>query len=323
MSVHLPHPPTTAGRPAPASGAVALSHWGLMRADGADARSFLHGQLTNDVNQLGPERLRLAGFCSAKGRLQASFLVWPDGADGLMLACHAGVLPATLKRLSMFVLRAKCKLSDAGAAGWAATGLVGEVARHALASAALLEPWRQARRDGGMLLALPPVGGCARAVWVAPAGAQLPAAMDAAPLALEDWLALEVQSGLPMIEPATVDQFVPQMINFELIAGVDFRKGCYPGQEVVARSQYRGTTKRRMFLFSGAQAAAAGQEVFHSEDPSQPAGMVVNAARGLALVEVKLAAMGHGEVRLGHPDGPALTREPLPYEVPMDVAADA
>ena len=128
-----------------------------------------------------------------------------------------------------------------------------------------------------------------------------------------------MQSGIPLIEAETVDRFVPQMLNFELIGGVDFQKGCYPGQEVVARSQYRGTIKRRMFLFEVDGPATPGQEVFHSADPEQPAGMVVNAARGSevwsALVEVKLAALDDGTLHLGSAAGPSLRLSPLPYSV--------
>ncbi len=97
------------------NGVVRLAHWGLMRARGADAARFLHGQLTNDMLQLGADRAVPAGFCSAKGRLQASFIVWHAGADELLLACAADLLAPTLKRLSMFVLRAQCKLGDASA----------------------------------------------------------------------------------------------------------------------------------------------------------------------------------------------------------------
>ena len=99
----------------PLSGAVRLTDWGVIRAQGADAASFLHGQLTQDMNSLREGTARLAGFCSAKGRLQASFVVWRADADTLLLACSADLLAPTLKRLSMFVLRAKCKLSDASA----------------------------------------------------------------------------------------------------------------------------------------------------------------------------------------------------------------
>ena len=143
-------------------------------------------------------------------------------------------------------------------------------------------------------------------------------------MTLDDWRWLEVRSGVPTIVAATVEQFVPQMINFELLRGVDFQKGCYPGQEVVARSQYRGTIKRRMFLFDTASEAIAGQDVFHSADPDQPCGMVVNAApRGAGgssvLVEIRLAALAEGTVHLTRADGPLLQARPLPYDVPTDV----
>jgi folate-binding protein YgfZ len=147
-----------------------------------------------------------------------------------------------------------------------------------------------------------------------------------AAITLARWQWLEVQSGVPTIEAATAEQFVPQMLNFELVGGVDFRKGCYPGQEVVARSQYRGTVKRRMFLFDCAGTAAPGQEVFHSGDAAQPAGMVANAAprpdgEGCsALVEVKLAALESGSLHLGAADGALLVRADLPYRV--EVMAD-
>ena len=140
-------------------------------------------------------------------------------------------------------------------------------------------------------------------------------------------------SGLPQIERPTVEKFVPQMINFELIGGVNFKKGCYPGQEVVARSQYRGTTKRRAFVLWSTQAAEPGAELFSSTDPGQPAGMVINAAAAPAgslghavLAELKLdardaVASGAASLHLGQADGPALTLAPQPYAVPREAEA--
>jgi len=294
-------------------GALRLTHWGLIRARGADALGFLQGQLTNDIAGLSATEVRLAGFCSAKGRLQASFVVWKAADDDVLLACAASVLPATLKRLSMFVLRAKCKLSDAsaelplhGVAGASASALLGAA-----------PVWTQRALAGGWLLRLPDVDGVPRAML---ATAEPPVAP---PLAADAWRGLELRSGIPLIEAATVDQFVPQMLNYEIVGGVDFRKGCYPGQEVVARSQYRGTIKRRMFLFEASVPLVAGQEVFHSADPAQPAGMVVNAAAGLALVEVKLAALDSGSLHAGTPDGALLTRRELPYALPADAGLPA
>jgi folate-binding protein YgfZ len=296
------------------AGIAPLSHWGVIRAHGADAAAFLHSQLTNDFANLGMSQARLAGYCSAKGRLLASFVAWRAGDDEILLACHASVLPATLKRLSMFVLRAKCKLSDATAQ----VPLFGVAGLPAHLDRASLPAWGKLDVDGGQWIRLPDAADTPRALL---AGAS---AGDAPTIALDAWRWLEVQSGVAVIEAATVEQFVPQMLNFELVGGVDFQKGCYPGQEIVARAQYRGTVKRRMFLFDVEHEARAGMEVFHSADPAQPAGLVVNAAPRLqgegssALVELKLAALDGGSIHLGAPDGPSLRRLPLPYPVPVD-----
>jgi folate-binding protein YgfZ len=134
---------------------------------------------------------------------------------------------------------------------------------------------------------------------------------------------LDVHSGVPLIVGATAEKFVPQMVNLELLGGVNFQKGCYPGQEVVARSQYRGTLKRRSFLFDSEAPALPGQEVFAGDDPTQPAGMVVNSAslagRGnVALVELKLASLKGTGLHVGAPDGPQLRRGAMPYPVPIE-----
>lgn len=300
------------------NGVARLSHWGVIRARGADAARFLHGQLTNDVLALDRGRAMLAGFCSAKGRLQASFVVWHGEGDEMLLACSADLLAPTLKRLSMFVLRAQCKLSDASAE-LPLHGLAGEAARTLLAEAAV---WTRRDTPSGTLIRLPDAGGVPRALLFGAAPGGEPA------MPLDTWRWLELASGVATIEAATVEQFVPQMVNFELVGGVDFRKGCYPGQEVVARSQYRGTLKRRMFLFDVDDAARAGQEIFHSADPGQPAGLVANAAPSPSggsrlLAEVKLVALEGGTLHLGSAEGPALQRRELPYVVPVDSPAAA
>ena len=305
--------------PLPAHGAVPLSHLGVIGARGADAAKFLQGQLTNDVATLSNSKLRLAGFCSAKGRLQASFLVASAAPDEFVLVCSASVLPATLKRLSMFVLRAQCRLRDATVEAnlW---GLVGATARAQLGD---LPVWGRREAEGTSTLRLPDAGGAARCIVSAP-GDALVSGWPA--VTLDHWRWFEVQSGLPTIEASTVEQFVPQMLNYEIVGGVDFQKGCYPGQEVVARSQYRGTIKRRMFLFDTDASASPGQEVFHSTEPSQPAGMVVNAAPWpggsgcSALVEVKLAALDGGTLHLGAAGGAGLRIGALPYTIAADTA---
>jgi folate-binding protein YgfZ len=310
-----PHSPLLPMAPA----ATRLSAWGVIRAHGEEAAKFLHGQLTQDIEHLQPGQARLAGYCSAKGRLLASFVVWRPAADEVLLACSADVLPATLKRLQMFVLRARCRLEDASAALplW---GLAG-------AQAGPPGPaW--ATVPGFIRLPDALVAGTPVPRWLQ-AGGNAPALPE---LDLAAWLALEACSGVARIVAATAEQFVPQMVNLELAGGVNFQKGCYPGQEVVARSQYRGTVKRRAQLLHGPLPLHPGQEVFHSADPAQPAGMVVLAgtlppalsaglpAPQVALVELKLAALDGGSLHAGAPEGPLLSLGALPYAIPAEAA---
>ena len=302
----------------PLQGRVRLHDWGVIRAAGADAASFLHGQLTQDITGLPMAHALLAGYCSAKGRLLASFVVWRPAPDELMLACSADVLPSVLKRLSMFVLRAKCKLSDASAevALWGGVGAIEGVD----ASAAV---WSQSMLGDATITRLPDADASAR--WLCASGVP-----EAPELPHEQWLAIEARSGVPRIVAATSEQFVPQMVNLELIGGVNFQKGCYPGQEIVARSQYRGTTKRRAQLFETdavAALVAPGQEVFHSADAEQPAGMVVLSGRigavSSVLVEIKLSALGDGSLHAGSVSGPLLRPAALPYALPSEAEASA
>ena len=304
-------------------GALRLADWGLIQAQGADAASFLHGQLTQDITALAPDRARLAGFCNAKGRLQATLVVWrqPTEAapDALLLACSADLLAATLKRLSMFVLRAQCRLRDAGN-DTVLYGLAGADAAHWLGDALPAAPWAVRALGAARVVRLPDAEGPLRCLLAQPADAPAPGlpALTAAA-----WAWLEVQSGVVRVTAATFEKFVPQMVNLELVGGVNFQKGCYPGQEVVARSQYRGTLKRRAMVFNSDAALAAGQEVFHSDDPGQPAGLVALAATrpeggSSALVEVKLAALGHGSLHAGAASGPLMSLGALPYAIPTD-----
>ncbi len=301
-----------------ADGALRLQDWGVILAEGADAAVFLNGQLTQDMLHLEPARASLAGYCSPKGRLLATFVAWRLSADRYALACSADLLPATLKRLSMYVLRAKCKLSDASET-WPLHGLAGPSADAVLGAALPTGDWACAALGGSRVIRLPAVDATSRYLWAGP---------DVPPLPILDadaWCWLEVRSGLPRVSAATADQFVPQMLNLELLGGVNFKKGCYPGQEIVARSQYRGTLKRRTYLMACDAALAAGAEVFHSEDPGQPAGMVVlgasqSGAGHAALVELKMAALLGGTLHAGSAQGPRLRPSTLPYA--LDVVAD-
>jgi hypothetical protein len=310
-------------------GAVRLVHTGVLAVRGADAASFLHSQLTNDFTGLGIGEARLAALCSAKGRMLASFVGFKRGPDEFWLACRTDLLAATLKRLRMFVLRAKAQLEELGEPV-ALLGLAGPNAaawlRAAAPDAAPMPVWGHRLLDNGAsIVRLPDGAGQPR--WLCAAPADVATGMLGAlpALALPDWDWLEVQSGVAPVQAATVEAFVPQMLNYELVGGVNFQKGCYPGQEVVARSQYRGTLKRRALLVHGDAAMAAGQEVYWSGDAGQPSGVVAAAAPAAggghdALAELKLAAIESGSLHLGSADGPVLSLSSLPYALPSQTA---
>ena len=302
-----------------------LTHLGLIVCSGEDAQSFLHGQLSNDVKQLTPARSGYAAYCSAKGRMLANFLLWQeDGAYCLQLA--RALLPAVQKRLGMFVLRAKVKLEDVSESR-PVLGLAGKAAAGALRGlfSVLPQQTHQVVHDPahGTLIALPGERfqlvaelDSAKRLWN-----QLAATLT--PVGAPCWEWLEIRNGLPLITPATQEQFVPQMANMELIGAVNFQKGCYPGQEIVARTQYLGQLKRRMVLahMAAETPAQAGDELYSSELDGQASGMVVNAQAAPdggydLLAVVQTASLAQGVLHLKSADGPKLSVQPLPYPLP-------
>ena len=303
------------------NGVNALPHLGVIQAQGEDAAHFLHNQLSNDVLLLPVGQSRLAAFCSAKGRMQASFILVKAAPDTVLLVLSLDLLAQTLKRLSMFVLRAKVKMSDA-TGQWQLRGLLGD---DASAVVGALSPWQTLAHDGAHTVALYPAvlgeSQIPRALWIAPAGHALPAGAD---VPSEVWQWAEVVSGVTLVTLPVFEAFVPQMLNYESVGGVNFKKGCYPGQEVVARSQFRGTLKRRTALVHSPVALAAGQDVFTPEDPKQPCATVVLSAsrpdgQGFdALVSGTLESQQTGW-RASSAQGEALELLPLPYELLADI----
>ncbi|GIZ54132.1 CAF17-like 4Fe-4S cluster assembly/insertion protein YgfZ [Noviherbaspirillum aridicola] len=304
-----------------------LTDLGLIGATGDDAANFLHNQLTNDVEHLDMGSARLAGYCSPKGRMLASFLMW-RGSEGFFLQLPRAIQPAVQKRLQMFILRAKAKLADRGDE-LPTLGLAGESVGDLLKKwfpSLPAQPWQKSDSEAGTLIRVPDADGLPRYRWTAPVAILVQAWPElvtlATPAATALWRLLDIRAGLPQVTQATQEQFVPQMVNYELIGGVNFKKGCYPGQEIVARSQYLGKLKRRMMLASvDSLDARAGMEVFSSEDPDQPCGMIVNAEPNFShgcdcLVELKTAAAEAGSVHLGAAGGPVLAFRALPYPLP-------
>jgi folate-binding protein YgfZ len=314
----------------PLLGSSILPQWGLILVDGPDAAGLLQSQLSNSILNLkltapggiaqGFDAVKLVGYCNPKGRLLASAWVAEfaneDGSKRFALYLSRDIAAAAAKKLSMYILRSKVKVIDASDE-WVVSGIYGTV-----------EEINHCHIDNASLaLRLPDIqiesqlyGRVLRAQQIS---------RDTENIAQEDiaqWNSFEVLSAIPRITLATQEQFVPQMINFESVLGVDFKKGCYPGQEIVARSQYRGAVKRRLqlaHLFSDHMSGdqyAPGTEIFSSNDPTQPAGMVVLAApnplhqnRIDFQIECKLEALEKDEIRLGSFAGPVLKIDLLPY----------
>jgi folate-binding protein YgfZ len=271
-----------------------LSHNALLAVTGDDAAAFLQAQLTNDVAALDPGMAQWNGWCSAKGRLLATFLL-VRRAEGFLLVLPAELAAPIAKRLAMFVLRSKVKIEDVSAR-YAQRGIIGTRAKPA--------PMRALEEDGAIVVGLEP----GRFIAFLPAGAA-----PAANTPLETWELASIRSGVPTIVAATQEAFVPQMANFDLVGGVSFKKGCYPGQEIVARTQYRGILKRRMALahLAGSQRPQPGQSVYSSAFGDQSAGTIVNAAPAPGggfdlLVVAQVEGLGRRDLRWNAPDGPLL-----------------
>ncbi len=301
-----------------------LQDQSLIQANGDDAASFLHNQLSNDLEHLNQTQARYAAYCTPKGRMLASFLYWKTDSN-IVLQCSSSLQPALQKRLQMFVMRSKVKLEDISEQ-FAILGLGGKAAEVFLLSQFTELPSMindKVSGDMGSVIRVQDAFDSPRYQWVisheklAAISTQISTELQKVDASI--WRLGNIYAGLPQVVEQSKEKFVPQMINFELIGGVNFRKGCYPGQEIVARSQYLGKLKRRMAIaLVKAEAVNVAMEVFSDNDPSQPCGMIVSAERNFdnnfaCLVEIKLLDQEQGKVHLGLSDGPVLEFLPLPY----------
>jgi len=300
-----------------------LTQFGVIRATGEDAASFLHNLFSNDVQHLGRERAERCGFCSPKGRLLADFLIWREGQDYL-LQLSSDIQPGMLKKLGMYVLRSKVKLSDANSdivlLGIAGTGAA--AALKALGAGIPSSQYDVLRFDAGTAIRLDEH----RIQLAVHANAAVPVwnklASLARPVGTPAWRWLEIAAGVPHITSATQEEFVPQMANLELIGGVSFTKGCYPGQEIVARTKYLGKVKRRTYRASvQSDCPQPGTDLFSPDLADQSCGKVIEAAPSPSggcelLASMLMSSAEAGDVRVGSADGPRLSFLALPY--PLD-----
>jgi len=303
-----------------------LSHLGLIAVCGPDSEPFLQGQLTCDVRQVTPEHSLIGAYCSPKGRALASFRLFRRG-DDYYLELPRPMVEPTLARLRKYVLRAKITLNDASDA-LARIGVAGPDAARLLAAQATDSVTGMAAGDvlassDVTVIRLP--GTMPRYELHGPAP-EIQAAWhgmipDLTPAGAEPWRLLELLAGTPTVYPETADAFVPQMLNLELLDGISFKKGCYTGQEVVARTHYLGKLKRRMYLARVESPAPPrpGDPLFSPQtDASQSAGRLADACRHpdggyLVLAVALIECAERGTLQLGDSDGPRLRLEPLPY----------
>lgn len=318
------HPDSTLKIDATGATFCRLKQFSALRVSGPDAESFLQNLLSNDIRDVSGTQAQLSSFNTAKGRMLASFLIWRDNDDYLLQ------LPETLgealrRKLALYVLRAKVKITDAGNEV-AALGLSG-VDVHKILPAlgcelpqrkmglSCTDPIKTIRLDDNRFLLI-----------ASPAAAEtLVEALDKRAHAVADayWDWLNIRAGIPVILPATQEEFVPQMVNFDLIGGINFKKGCYPGQEIVARMHYLGKLKRRMYLahLESEAAPQPGDELYSADMEGQASGMIANAAAAPGggydvLAVVQITSHAEHSVHLGSLQGAKLTFEGLPYPLP-------
>lgn len=301
---------------------VNLSQTGLIAFQGEDTIQFLQGQLTNDTNQLTQLRAQYSGLCSPKGRLLGNFLMWQQ-AGSIFLQMAAELQPTLQKRLSMFILRSKVSPRDARDE-YLRIGIAGHCAAEAVS---MLTDNMTPEQDMQIVEA-----GQMRVIRLATERYQIIApiadkdkllahiAQHADAIDTAQWQWLEIQAGIPTILLATQDQFIPQMVNFDLTNSVNFKKGCYTGQEIVARTQYLGKLKRRMYLVHSDEVMSPGDEIFSPDMEGQAMGMVVNAQAAPAggwdaLAVMQISSVASQPLHLKSLDGALLNLQNLPYAV--------
>ena len=297
-----------------------LSHLGLLQIQGEDAITFLQGQVTNDVKQLDGHLAHYTAYCSPKGRMLALFLAFAH-YDHLHLQLPKELVTSIAKRLKMYVMRSKVEITDVSES-IIKIGISGQNAAELLKPHFAIVPqsnYELVSQDNGALLKLPGAlpryeiftdFNNAKHIW---SDLRLHTVAVGAPC--WDWL--EIQAGIPEVTLNTQEQFVPQMLNLDLLDAINFKKGCYTGQEIVARTHYLGTVKRRTYLaqINAKVQPKAGNDVLN--DAGEAVGKVVRSAITSMdsydlLVEIRLESVESGKVFV---EGNALAIKPLPYAV--------
>lgn len=308
-----------------------LTKLGLIRASGEEAQSFLHGQFTNDLNNVSSELSQLSSYCNHKGRMLSIFRIFKRD-NNFYLTLPREILDTTLKKLTMFKMMAKVDLFDESDE-LVQFGIAGPNTESILSSLHITIPHQVnhcTHSNEITIIRLPSENtrvlfisntNLAIAFWK-----QISAKISIATSGF--WDLHDIHSGIPQVCANTSEAFIPQMTNLELIDGVNFNKGCYPGQEVVARTHYLGKPNRRMYQASIADdnAPESGTNIYTPEDASQPVGKIVIAQKTsdencTALIVLRTEKKDDEALHLGSVAGPKVLVQPLPYS--LDSKTDA
>ena len=318
-----------------------LSHLGIIRARGNDATTFLQGQLSNDITQVDEQHCQISGYCNPQGRLLAIFQIFRY-QDDYYLLLPSSLIQQTLERLKKYMLMSKLTLDDVSD-DWVRIGVYGKKAEGLLQPllGTLPEPEHSARINGEICTLSIAAGPVPRYLVFGPVTA-MQTLWDklnthVAPVGAKNWGWHDIQAGLPVVYPETIGSFIPQMVNLDIFNGINFKKGCYTGQEIIARLHYRGTVKRRMFLAHIARDGLdtpplPGDILYHDqgEQEGKAIGHIVRCQPSpdggfslLAVIVIELARNGlpQGEIHWQSVTGPVLEPRPLPYTINFDTAA--
>lgn len=298
-----------------------LDHLGVIHVAGEDAQSFLQGQFSNDITLLDSTSSQISAYCNPKGRMLAQLLIIQTAGEYYLLLPRT-ILEKTLMRLRMFVLRSKVTLTDLSDE-MVCLGLIGAQAGDTDIPLPASD-YDVASTDQIFIAKIP--ASPDRYLVLTPldkATSLWQSLSDKYPtVSSQAWHWLDIKAGLPNIQTETVEEFVPQMLNLELIGGVNFKKGCYPGQEIVARMHYLGKPKRRMFRLHTKDEGLPlpGEDIYLADGDGQSAGKVVMAqpaeSEGTDLLAViRLNHADSTELRLGSVSGSPLSFESLPYSL--------
>ncbi|WP_210397557.1 YgfZ/GcvT domain-containing protein [Motiliproteus sediminis] len=317
-------PQSPAPLTAPADGWMTpLNSHRVLHLHGPDTEKFLQGQVTCDLNQLTADHSLMGANCTPKGNVISAFRLLQLAPHNLLLRVNDAIADAALANLRKYIVFSKAELDD-GADSWGGIGLGGQTAAAVIAQAlggCPAEVEQQYAFEQGVVVRVP--GELPRyEIWasrerIQPLWDQLGSAL--ARVAPNFWRAQEARAGLIELDADSVDSYLPHMLNLQAVAGISFTKGCYTGQEVVARLQYRGKLKKLLYAATVTAKDATPGQLLHSDTRSSAGKVlaVIPQEDGSQLLQavINKGEADAGALRLEAADGPAVTLLPHPYSI--------